>query len=207
MKFKEYLKPRPHIIIEDVFDDATVKSFLDEAVSLNNDLVQGEMADKITHVRSVDLKTKNVHDLYLDERYPDRSKSKILTSIDKFLWDEEMSNLYVDVRSPIFNTLQYTTKDSTHLIVYGNSEFYGWHSDMYKPPLGLTTMSYMIGVGKPKFKGGDFQLKFKDEIKTIPFKRNTMIIFARNTEHRVTPIKLNSDDPKDFRYTIQHWAF
>ncbi len=207
MKAKEYLKPRPHIIISDVFDDATVKSFLDEAVSLNSSLVQGQMAHHKTKESILDRKRKNVHDLNMDNHYTERSKSKILTSLDKFLWDKEMSQLYVDARSPIFNTLEYTRNDQTHLIVYGNSEFYDWHTDMYKPPLGFTTISYMIGVGKPKFKGGDFQIKYKDEVKTIPFKRNTMIIFSRNTQHKVTSIKLDSKDPKDFRYTVQHWAY
>lgn len=206
MKVKEYLKPRPHIIIENLFDEKVLQPFLDEAVSLNKFLKVGKMHLPKTGEMIVDKKRKLAHDLNLDVHYTNtRHQSVILKMFDEVLWGREMGHVYEDARCPIFNTLGHTTKDSSHLICFRDAEFYEWHQDHVESN-AFVTMSYMLGVGKSKFQGGSFEIKFKDEIKTIPFKTNTMVIFSRNTWHRVTPIKLKSKDSRDFRYTVQFWA-
>jgi hypothetical protein len=205
MKISEFWSPRPHIIISDIFPEETVDSFLDEAVKLDKKFKVGTIL--VDNKEIVDIKNKFAHELHLDELYEDdRTKSSILSNFDKFLWGKEMGDLYINNRFPIFNTLKLTTRDNTHIIRYSHSNYYKWHRDANNIPYGFVTISYMFSSKEKKFTGGDFQIRYKDEVKTIPFKRNSMILFARNTEHRVIPIKLKSDNVRDYRYAIQHWA-
>ena len=205
MKVKEYSDPRPHIIIENVFNEEILESFLQEAVGLKDKFKQG------TFLRDgktlVDTKQKHAFDIHLDEVYNNnRPGSAILRCFDNFFWSDKMQKVYADSKYPCFNYIGKTRNDNIHMIRYGNEDHYDWHTDVDDTPYGFTTMSFMLSSKKKKFTGGNFQLKFKKKVKTIPFKRNTMVIFPRICHHRATETVLKSEDPYDFRYTIQVWA-
>jgi len=129
--------------------------------------------------------------------------------MDKYVWSEEMRNLYQNLRFPIFNQLGYTDNDSTHLIRYTNGQYYNFHEDKSgeeRSKYDWVTISYMLCKQPQMFKGGEFVLKYNDEEKVIPFKNNTLIIFANNTMHAVKPVKMLTDDISYARYSIQHWS-
>jgi len=205
MIVKEFSTPRPHIIISELFSEKILKGFLEEAVEFKDKYEVGKMYNDKRKIKNYIDKRKKAKDLFLDNYYLDRSKSIILTTFDSIVLNKKMIKIYNNSRYPIFNTLQYTTIDTTHLIKYSDGDFYDWHKDLIDMPYGFITMSFMFGSKKKMFTGGDFELKWKDEVKTIPFKRNTLIIFPTNALHRVTPIKVKSADPYELRYTIQRW--
>jgi len=71
---------------------------------------------------------------------------------------------------------------------------------------GLLTVLYMMNKEPKKFTGGDFMIKWNDIEKSIPFENNTILIFPRDTPHKVKKIKMESDDFYDKRFTIQCFA-
>ena len=190
MKVREYSDPRPHIIIENVFDEKTVDSFLQEVVEIDDKFKQGIFVRNDKSI--VDRKQKAAFDLGMDIVYKNRrSESFILKTFDNFFWSKDMQKVYENSKYPCFNFISRTKTDNTHIIRYSNTgDHYSWHNDIDGLPYGFTTMSFMLCSKKQKFKGGDFQLKFKKKIKTIPFKRNTMVIFPRICQHKATNIIL-----------------
>ncbi len=207
MIVKEFGTPRPHLIITEVFSEKVLEGFLQEAVDLKDIFKPGKMGKFKDNVQKTTIndKRKKAMDIYLDDYYTDRSKSKILTKLDAFMINNKMRDIYDNCRYPIFTTILFTTIDATHLIRYKDGDYYDWHGDVFGKAYGFTTISFMFGSKKKMFTGGAFQLKYKDEVKTIPFKRNTLIIFPSNTMHRATTVKMKSTDPYHLRYTIQRW--
>lgn len=206
MNIKEYAKPRPHILIDEIFSKEEEKQILDECIKLDPIYKEGLMYD-FKLKKDIKHEEKEASDIFLDKFYENkRENSDILKIFDNFFWGEKMREIYTNSRYPIFDLVNYTSTDNTHIIRYGDKDFYDWHHDKFEPPYGFVTMSYMICSKPKKFTGGDFQLKWNDEIKTIKFKSNKAILFPSITQHRATPVQMKSKDKKDYRYTIQQWS-
>ena len=115
-----------------------------------------------------------------------------------------MQETFNTAKSPIYNLLRFTTSDRTKVSAYQNGDFYDWHVDSTKQ--GLLTVLYMLNKEPKKFTGGNILLKWDDIEKSIPFENNTILIFPRDTPHKVKKIKLESNDFYDKRFTIQCFA-
>lgn len=208
----EIFEPTCCLQIKNVFPQDVVDSFLQEAVGLAGDFEVGEFSE-VANLDGADLadnSIKNTKDIWLDKYYKNRAISKILTSLDLYLWSEKIREVYASSSCGIFELLNHTTQSFTHLIRYGNEQHYDWHRDMLTPSgYGANTISYTFGSQDKQFKGGDFEISHNDVIKTFPFESNSLIIFPRSTLHRVTPIVMNKgfeDKPYYYRYSVQNWA-
>lgn len=208
MKITEYSDPVPHLIIDNLLPQEEIDKMIKEAVNLDSNFKQGKYIKINETKESIDLKVKNVKDFWIDQYYKDdRNGSPILNMVDNVLFGQELKKIYDDRKCPFFNIINKTTNDATHLIRYGNQDFYDFHIDTYKDPYGWWTMNFWFCKEPIKFTGGDFELKFKDEKKIIKYRNNRLIIFPVNTFHKVLPLKLDSDNLEDFRYAVQSWSW
>lgn len=118
---------------------------------------------------------KKGNSIWVDNYFPDRKKSKILT-LNRKIFIEDIyskamqSNLY-------FTNIKNCNLDSTLLNFYGNDGQYEFHYDK-----SLITAITMFKIGN--FTGGSFCLV--DEI--IEFKENRLIMFAGCLLHKAEPI-------------------
>ena len=160
---------------------------------------------------------KTYNRIYLDSIYgKDRTKSKTLMIVQRNLFNDEMFDIYNDVPETAFKLLRDTTTHETEITVYKDKSVYGWHTDA----VGRRVVNYvlMIDLGM-KFDGGHTQLSntqydslsertlfeggldIDPDIDVAP-KGNQLIIMPMWVMHRVTGIKMKSDNLLDGRITV-----
>jgi hypothetical protein len=193
MKFKEYDKPSPHVVIDDFLTPEEYKDVMGEVTDLLPSMTIGKFGPDDGHLNLEHKRTINV---WVDEHFiNDRSQSKILKHIIK-IWGEEAQDFLGSTRSSTFRIYKNTTKDGTLVTVYKNGGYYKDHND--NGPGSFLSASLSMGKN---FKGGEFVL----EDKVIPFKDNRLIIFEANITHRVNTV-ISDDNPDNWRYSIQYFA-
>ena len=203
MDIREFKEPRTHVIIKDFLTK-------DE-----QDILWGEIKENKSKFKSglyMKDKKEGIHEdikknlgFNVTEAYPTMPDSLIRSMFYyRIFSDPKMQNIFSTSKSPIYNLLRFTTSDSTKVSVYQNEDFYEWHIDSTKQ--GLLTVLYMMNKEPKKFTGGDFILKWDDIEKSIPFENNTVLIFPRDTPHKVKKIKMESNNFYDKRFTIQCFA-
>lgn len=67
------------------------------------------------------------------------------------------------------------------------------------------TVLFMLCAEPKKFTGGNFVMSYGSEKKVTLFKNNRLLIFPRNTLHKVTPVHLKSNELSNHRFTFQLW--
>jgi len=203
MDVREFTEPRTHVIIKDFLTK-------DE-----QDVLWGEIKENKSKFTAGLYKKDGKDEVHDDvkknlgfdvtEAYPSMPNSLIRSMFYyRIFSDPKMQNIFSNEKSPIYNLLRFTTSDRTKVSVYQNEDFYKWHVDSTKQ--GLLTVLYMMNKEPKKFTGGDFMIKWDGIEKFIPFENNTILIFPRDTPHKVKKIKMESDDFFDKRFTIQCFA-
>jgi hypothetical protein len=125
------------------------------------------------------LPKKHGNGVFLDDLYRDqREISSILTYNRKLFCNEFASEC--EKFSPNFKHISACNEDYTLVNYYGNNNFYDSHTDRSV----LTAISF-FKIGK--FDGGEFCLPEMNEV--IPFKENSLIIFAGCIDHKANPIQ------------------
>jgi len=109
MKIEEFSKPIPHVIIKDVLDEVDEKLVFEECIKLDKKFKLGEMSKDGTVDNKKDI--KNSYDIRMDDEFTDRTKSFILKTFDKLLWNPDMQKVYKELRNPLFHILLSTTED------------------------------------------------------------------------------------------------
>ena len=191
--------------------DIVKKDVKNEVLKLEN-MVKGGIENEVPATNG-----KNYNRIYLDSIYgKDRTKSKTLMIITKNLFNPEMFDIYNDIPETAFKLLRDTTTHETEITVYKDKSVYGWHTDV----VGRRVVNYvlMIDLGM-KFDGGHTQLSntqydslsertlFEggldiDAELDIEPKGNQLIIMPMWVMHRVTAIKMKSDNMLDGRITV-----
>ncbi len=199
MNVTEHFEPRTHVTIEDFLTEEEQEKMWGEIKENEEEFETGTVKkDGITVVND---KLKRNSGFIVNRVYPERDDSNIRSMIYyKILKNIDIK--FEDMKNPIYLLLtQGKIDDLTKVSAYGEGNYYDWHMDTLEK--GLLTVVYTLCRKPKKFKGGNFQLKWDGITKTIPFKNNTVIIFARNTLHRVSEINMESDDFYDRRFSIQ----
>jgi len=203
MDIREFKEPRTHVIIKD---------FLTKE---EQDTLWGEIKENESKFKSglyIKDKKEGVHEdikknmgFDVTEAYPKMLDSLIRSMfVYKIFSDPKMQSIFSTAKSPIYNLLRFTQTDRTKVSVYKNGDFYDWHVDQTEQ--GLLTVLYMLNKEPKKFTGGNILLKWDAVEKSIPFENNTILIFPRDTPHKVSNIKMESDEFYDRRFTIQCFA-
>ena len=203
MDIKEFKEPRTHVIIKDFLTE-------DEQEKVWDEIKENESKFKVGLYKKdgkedIHKNIKNNLQFNLTETYPSMTDSYIRSMFYfKIFKDPDMIETFKTAKSPIYQLLSHTINDTTKISAYTQWYFYNWHVDSEE--YGLLVVLYMIHKEPKKFTGGNLILKWDEVEKSIPFENNTIIIFARNTPHMVSEIKLESDNFYDRRFTIQCWS-
>jgi len=203
MDVKEFKEPRTHVIIKDFLTKDEQEKIWKEIKENESNFSTGLY--KKDGKEDVHKDIKNNLQINLTEICPTMMNSYIRSMFYfKIFKDPKMMEIFKTAKSPIYQLLSHTIKDTTKVSAYTRGDFYDWHID--SDEYGLLVVLYMICKEPQKFTGGNIILKWNGVEKSIPFKNNTVLIFARSTPHRVSEIKLESDDFYDRRFTIQCWS-
>lgn len=192
MNVTEFHLPQPHIIIDDFFHKKSNEEIIEAALKLKPKVSPVYRGGKDI----IDIKIKRARDATIND-------GPIFEHLN-FLWSKHMQNVYRESRDPIFRTLNHTTKHKIHLIKYEDEDFYDWHKDLTE---GLISLSYMFCKQPQSFEGGNFVLKWREEEKEVEFQNNRLVIFPCDSAHRVTPVKMKTNNTDYGRYTVQVWPF
>ena len=203
MDIREFKEPRTHIIIKDFLTSEEQEKIWEE-IKENESLFTAGLYKKDGKDEVHDDVKKNLG-FEVTDIYPRILDSSIRSMFYyRIFQNSEMQEVISTAKSPIYNLLRFTTSDRTKVSAYQNGDFYDWHIDSTKQ--GLLTVLYMMNKEPKKFTGGDILLKWDAIEKSIPFENNTVLIFPRDTPHKVKKIKLESNDFYDKRFTIQCFA-
>jgi len=204
MDIKEFKEPRTHVIIKDFLTEDEQEKIWEE-IKENESKFKVGLYKKDGKEQSIHKDIKNNLQYNVTEIHPDIIKSDIRSMFYfKIFRDPDMIEIFKTAKSPIYQLLSHTIKDTTKVSAYTRGDFYDWHIDGAEH--GLLVVLYMICKEPQKFTGGNIILKWDGIEKSIPFKNNTILIFVRNTPHKVSEIKLESNDFYDRRFTIQCWS-
>jgi len=203
MNVREFKEPRTHIVIKDFLTK-------DEQEKIWEEIKENE--SKFTAGLYKKDGKEDVHDnikknlgFEVSDIYPRILDSSIRSMFYyRIFQNQEMQEIFKTSKSPIYSLLRFTNADRTKVSVYQGEDFYDWHQDSTRQ--GLLTVLYMMNKEPKKFTGGDFMIKWDDIEKSIPFENNTILIFPRDTPHKVKKIKMESNDFYDKRFTIQCFA-
>ncbi len=211
MNIKTFTEPRTHIVIENFFNDGIADEVFQEILTFKDKLKRGtvQRTNKEGTKDLIDERIKMNYSIWYDDYYAqDRNKSTFLVNFNKVFWSNHMKGLFEEHKDPIYYTLLKTRQESTKLSAYGDGDYYTQHVDSQLNDITLTLMTivYMSCKEPKQFEGGDFVIRFRNEKAVIPFKNNTLIIFASQTIHEVLPIKMTSNKFEDMRFTLQYWA-
>jgi len=203
MDVVEFTEPRTHIIIKDFLTKEEQEKIWEE-IKENESKFSAGLYKKDGKDEVHDNIKKNLG-FEVSDIYPRILDSSIRSMFYyRIFQNEEMQEITKTAKSPIYNLLRFTKTDRTKVSTYQNGDFYDWHQD--STAQGLLTVLYMMNKEPKKFTGGDFMIKWDGIEKSIPFENNTILIFPRDTPHKVKKIKMESDDFYDKRFTLQCFA-
>jgi Rps23 Pro-64 3,4-dihydroxylase Tpa1-like proline 4-hydroxylase len=203
MDIREFKEPRTHVVIKDFLTKDEQEKIWQEIKENESKFTAGLYTKDGKDEVHNDIKKNLGFDV--TEAYPSMPDSLIRSLFYyKIFSDPKMQEIFSTAKSPIYSLLRFTNTDRTKVSAYQNEDFYEWHTD--STAQGLLTVLYMMNKEPKKFTGGDFMIKWDGIEKSIPFENNTILIFPRDTPHKVKKIKMESDDFYDKRFTIQCFA-
>ena len=203
MDIREFKEPRTHVIIKDFLTEDEQEKIWEEIKENESKFSTGLYTKDGKEEVHENIKKNLVFEV--DKIYTSMPDSLIRSMFYyRIFSDPKMQGIFSTAKSPIYSLLRFTNSDRTKVSAYRNGDFYDWHVDQTNQ--GLLTVIYMMNKEPKKFTGGNLLLKWDSVEKSIPFENNTILIFPRDTPHRVSKIKMESDDFYDKRFTIQCFA-
>tara|TARA_R110002096_G_scaffold299141_1_gene493584 strand:- start:513 stop:1157 length:645 start_codon:yes stop_codon:yes gene_type:complete len=193
MKFEFIYDPVPLIIIRDVFTNDESKEILAEAVGNEKHFVNALTVDSIyPEFRS---NKAAYYDVIYDK---DRSKSKLLSLIDKLFFIDELRSILFTAPHPIYK-FRNTNYHATQVSRYGDDrQQFKYHIDSMDNDERQLTMVYYFHEEPKKYKGGEISFtkspismgipmdKNEKPIVIVP-ENNMAVIFGSHTAHMVSP--------------------
>jgi Rps23 Pro-64 3,4-dihydroxylase Tpa1-like proline 4-hydroxylase len=190
MKFTIVKDPIPFLIIDDTYNK-------EEQIHIYNeiDFLASNLAIPSNNTSAVkDGMFKKNKNLFLDEYYQARDRSKILKINRKLFSPETIKELCQCHYA--YNLIRNTNTDNTLLSYYDNGGSYFSHSDF-----SVITMVTWFFKEPKNFTGGEFI--FSDYNLNIEVKNNRTVIFFGSYSHEVTEVLLiNNSIPFSGRFTL-----
>jgi len=199
-KVQEFLEPRTHLVISEFLSSAEERLVWQEIESNMTQFAPGTyQIDWVDAVRP-EIKRNVTYTVNGISSAIEDSVIRLLF-YNRICFEELMINRFLLTKSPVYQLLRFTSRDTTRVSAYADGDYYHWHTD--QSPHGLLTILLMLCREPRAFTGGDFELEWDGATKTIPFQNNTLVIFARNTPHRVSPIVSHSSSFWNRRFSVQ----
>ncbi len=195
----EHERPRAHLLVDDFFSASALKTIFAEVASLEGKLEPG-LVREIGH---------DGQSLFLaSERRKNRAVwiaegSKTLRLFREGLWSPPLVSAYEQAREPLFQIIPNCWAPHLQVSSYMTGDRYDFHEDE-GAGVNLTAVVF-LAANPEKVRGGDLVLAYGGDEKKIAFRHNRLLVFPSKTPHRVTPVKVASDDPRDARISLQCW--
>jgi len=211
MNFEFVYDPVPLIIIRNVFTKIENKEILEEAVKNKKKFTDAA----VFAGTQKDFRSNKV--AYYDNIYlEDRTKSKLLSGIDKIFSDQMIQDVLASSEYPI-HMFDQTNYHETQVSRYGDAgQKYDYHIDvMGGNSTRIMTIVYYFNEEPKKYSGGEISFtnspiykgkKMDKNAKeyTVTPENNMAVIFGGRTSHAVKPTK----SPKTFnkgRFSVNCW--
>ena len=211
MEFEFIYDPVPLIIIRNIFTKKENSEILAEAIKNKKNFKLGIAMNRTEKFRN---NTVSEYDtIYIK----DRTKSKLLTMIDKNFKNRKFTDILNSFVFPV-NLLGQTNLHETQVSRYGDQgQKYKYHTDAFSDNnKRMITLVYYFNKEPKKYKGGEIQFtrspiydgKIFDKNQTpitITPENNMMVVFSSKVAHTVLP----TISPKTFdkgRFSVNIWV-
>lgn len=200
MNIEFFDSPIPHIIIKDFLKTEEQEKIWEEIDELKDEFKEGTFIEKGIE-KVVEGKTNK--GVIVNDKFPKSDDSYIRSLFwYRFQMNPDFAGAIQNATNPFWSIFSFTTGELTKVSRYTDGDKYDWHIDICRT--GLITIIYQLSKYPEHFTGGDFVIKNKDnEMKTIWFEDNSVIIFPRMFRHKVTPVKSKGKNFHDARFSIQ----
>ena len=176
MKTKFLMEPFPHILLEDFYTKAELKTVFDETGRLDQHLLPPEFSGTARH-QETGQPLKYNSGIFLTDAMPN---SEIVSLARRHIYQELIQSC--DLPKWWEDQWRMNNSQAWMLSRYMNGQYYNVHCDLAQ----FTLLVWYYREPKP-FTGGD--LIFPDYNNyTIPCNNNTGIIFYGPTRHEVPPV-------------------
>jgi Rps23 Pro-64 3,4-dihydroxylase Tpa1-like proline 4-hydroxylase len=205
MKIK-FIDPISIVVLEDVFTEEQQKDIFEELCSYVKEgrLLSPDQTGSATH-EDGSLKKKNsaifLDDIYLSEQ---RNNSAILVNTENSLISYDIKET-LQSYNPLYGVLKSANRHFTLVNYYEDSDYYDFHHDLS----AFSILSFFFKEPR-SFSGGNIIFKLDNKEFEIEVKNNMSVFFPSFYEHRVVPVKMNSDKNKESvpgRFSIAQFIF
>ncbi len=203
--------PAPILIIDEFFSPDIATECLQECIDLRRIYMPASVGFGLDNRRDPRIRQNEV--VMMDNVFrADRSRSVILTALDKRIKEQDCRDLWHEGYY-IFDNINYATWKETVLSRYGKCDFYGNHQDTIigsNETNAITkrnvTMVVYLNREPEQFTGGELTLHEKGKSLTVPPKHNRAVVFPSFTVHGVGKVALTSGAGfEGSRFSINHW--
>lgn len=192
-------RPRAHLIVDDFFAEDALDAIFRELPGLRRRMAPG-LAREVGHdgqsVFFEHRRRKNravwIHD-----------PSKTLRLFREHFWSEPMLELFDGAREPLFQIIPGCSAPHLQVSSYMTGDHYDFHEDE-GAGVNLTAVVF-LAEDPAKVRGGDLELVYDGELAKVRFRHNRLVVFPSRTLHRVTRVRVSSEDPRHARISLQAW--
>ena len=191
--------PRAHLVMDDFFAPSALAAVFRELPSLDRLLKPGLVRDLGHDGQSLFFE----HERRKNKAVWLHDPSRTLRLFREQLWSEELVVGFEQAREPLFQIIPSCWAPHLQVSSYMTGDHYAFHEDE-GAGVNLTAIVFLAQEPK-KVRGGDLVLAYDGDETTIPFRNNRLLVFPSKTPHRVTPVRVASDDPRNARISLQCW--
>jgi len=195
----EIERPRAHIVVDDFFAPEALASIFRELPALRKRMEPG-LAREVGHDgQSVFF----AHPRRKNRAVWAHDPSKTLRLFREHLWSDAMLEMFEGAREPLFQIIPQCSAPHVQVSSYMTGDHYDFHEDE-GGGVNLTAVVF-LAEDPSKVKGGDLELLYEGELAKVRFRHNRLVIFPSKTLHRVTRVRVDSEDPRHARISLQAW--
>lgn len=195
----ERARPRAHLVVDDFFSPEALFAIARELPSLHRKMRPGLVRDHGHDGQSVFF----AHPRRKNEAVWIHDPSKTLRLFREHFWSEAMMSVFAGAREPLFQIIPECAAPHLQVSRYMTGDHYDFHEDE-GAGVNLTTIVF-LAADPSRVRGGDLVLAYDGEETTIRFRHNRLVVFPSKTLHRVTRVRVDSDDPAHARISLQCW--
>ncbi len=195
----ERTRPRAHLVVDDFFSPAALAAIFRELPSLHRKMRPGLVRDLGHDGQSVFF----AHPRRKNEAVWIHDPSRTLRLFREQFWSDAMQSVFAGAREPLFQIIPSCAAPHLQVSRYMTGDHYDFHED---EGAGVNLTALVFLAAEPsKVRGGDLVLAFDGEEARIRFRHNRLVVFPSKTLHRVTRVRVDSEDPSHARISLQCW--
>jgi hypothetical protein len=193
-------RPRGHLIADDFFPPEALRAIFAEVSALGRRMKPGLVRDVGHDGQSVFFEhTKRRR----NEAVWIHDPSKTLRLFREHLWSGPMCQAFDEAKEPLFQVIPSCHAPHLQVSRYMTGDHYDFHLDE-GAGVNLTAIVF-LARDPAKVRGGDLELAHGGEVTKIRFRHNRLVIFPSKTLHRVTRVRVASEDKAFARVSLQCW--